>query len=113
MLSERRAYPRSNVGLEVGWTGTAGYRHARISDLSVDGCYVESMSNALVGAILRFEIQLSEEEQLYLKGQVMHCAPSRGFGLRFVNLDESQLSRIRRVIATDAPTDDTATQSPD
>lgn len=110
-MDDRRAQQRANLNLEVVWAGASGYHQARIRDLTESGCYIDSFGTVVTGEILRFEIQLSEDERLYFEGEAVHSTPDVGFGLRFVNLDDEQLQKIRRVIGAGAPADDTATSA--
>src|SRR2546427_4622895 len=97
-MIEQRAKPRINICLEAYWDGRSGNYSARTTDLSEDGCYIDSLGDVTVGEILGFEIQLPAGEWLYLEGEVMHAKPSLGFGIRFIDLDPEQVEKIRGVI---------------
>ena len=96
-MIEQRVEPRTDICLEANWDGRSGNCVARMTDLSVTGCYVDSLGEVKVGEILGFEIQLPGGEWLYLEGEVMHAKPRLGFGIRFIDLDTEQVEKIRGV----------------
>ena len=83
---ERRSKKRYEVCLDAIWDGARGNSRARVTDLSEDGCYIDSISEALTGEILHLKVQLPSGEWLDLSGQVAHVFPRIGFGIRFVEL---------------------------
>src|SRR5262249_4445110 len=100
IMSNRRTDDRLEVCLDAAWEGKSGNHLARITDLSESGCYVDTLGDATVGEILTFKVQLPSGEWLELTGEVAHQTPPLGFGLRFVQLADEQLSDLRSFIAT-------------
>ncbi|HEX2268436.1 MAG TPA: PilZ domain-containing protein [Pyrinomonadaceae bacterium] len=97
-MSERRSGKRWDVSLDAVWDGKSGNHTARISDLSEGGCYMDTMGDAIPGEILTLKLQLPTGEWLELTGEVAHHTPPLGFGLRFVDLPEEQVERLRSFI---------------
>jgi hypothetical protein len=95
---ERRGHERVRVPLEVRWEGLSGWRAARIYDISMSGCYVEALSHTHVAERLHIEIQTPAGPWLELDGEVIHHQPYMGFGLRFVNLTDSQRDSLAALI---------------
>jgi hypothetical protein len=97
--NERRSEKRWEVCLDAVWEGKSGNYGARIVDLSEGGCYIDTLSEACVGELLNFKLQLPNGEWLYLTGEVAHQTPALGFGVRFVNLTEDQIEKLRSLIS--------------
>ena len=96
---ERRTEKRWEVCLEAIWEGESGRYNVRVTDLSEGGCYIDTLSQASVGEVVNFKVLLPGDEWLYLKGEVAHRTPPLGFGVRFVELTESDLARLRTLIS--------------
>jgi PilZ domain len=97
-MSERRSGKRWDVSLDAVWDGKSGNHTARISDLSEGGCYMDTMGDAIPGEILTLKLQLPTGEWLELTGEVAHHTPPLGFGVRFVDLPEERVERLRSFI---------------
>src|SRR5215212_9058799 len=96
MGEERRIEERVPLMLELRWESLSGRHPARISDMSLNGCYVETMGQVTVGELIRLEVQLPTGRWLPLIGEAVYHLPGMGFGLRFRRLTETQ----REVIAS-------------
>ena len=90
MTDERRDEERIPLSLEVRWEGVS--HSARVGDISVDGCYIDTIAGTVaVGELISFEVKLPSGEWLPLRGEVTHTMPGIGFGLCFPFLtDEEQ-----------------------
>lgn len=95
---DRRTEKRWEVCLDAVWEGESGRYTARVTDLSEGGCYIDTLSQASVGEIVNFKVLLPGSDWLYLKGEVAHRTPPLGFGVRFVELSESDLEKLRALI---------------
>jgi hypothetical protein len=71
---------------------------ARIVNISIHGCLVESLTPPELGKPVEFTAELLGRPAI-LRGVVVHTAGGRGFGIRFVGLDEDVARRVR-VVAT-------------
>lgn len=90
MADERRSEERVPLVLDMRWESLSGRRAARISDMSLSGCYVESLGQVTVGELIRFEVQLPTGRWMPLVGEVVYHLPPMGFGVRFRPLTETQ-----------------------
>lgn len=97
-INERRGATRFEVCLDAVWDGTRGTDRARVTDLSESGCYVDSICEASEGEVLHLKVQIPSGEWLDLVGTVAHATPRLGFGLRFVQMEQSQTEKVRRFI---------------
>jgi hypothetical protein len=94
MADERRSEERVPLLLDIRWGRLSGKHTARISDMSLSGCYVESLGQVTVGELIRFEVQLPAGGWMPLVGEVVYHLPSMGFGVRFRPLTETQKEMI-------------------
>ena len=97
-MDERRGGQRWDVMLDAVWDGKSGNYTARITDLSDGGCYMDSLGGVVMGERVNLKLKLPGGEWLELSGEVAHHTPPMGFGVRFLNLSEKQLSTLRALI---------------
>ena len=97
-MSDRRTEKRWEVSLDAVWDGKSGNYSARVTDLSEGGCYVDTLGEAQVGEILSLKIQMPSGDWIELSGEVAHQTPPLGFGMRFENLSDEQVDKLRSVI---------------
>jgi hypothetical protein len=99
MNEERRADERVALNLPVRWDGLSGGLEARIEDLSLGGCFVNTRGTVSPGELITLEIKLPSGEWLPLRGEVISCQPEIGFGLVFPFLTGEEEAEIRQVLA--------------
>lgn len=97
-MNERRSARRMNVSLEAVWDGTAGRYEARVSDISLSGCYMDTIGEPEMGAVIRFRLQLPCGDWLSLQGQVVHYQRTVGMGLRFTFLTPDEEAKLRELL---------------
>lgn len=94
MFKERRLHPRVPLSLSVMWEGTAGKYEARTSDISMSGCFVDSIGQVALGELISFKLQMPAGDWMEVQAQVTNPLPPSGFGVRFVDLSDHQLKRL-------------------
>ena|SRR6185503_5338043 len=99
---ERRQHPRRPVVLECQVEGVSGLTDMRVTDLSVDGCYVDSRALVGVGSPTTLHLRLSGIT-LTLTGRIAHSQPGIGFGVRFDRLPSSTAQMLEKIL--EPPTD--------
>ena len=77
---------------------SSGRREARISDLSLGGCYVDSIAPVAQGETIAFDIPVAEGKLLHLVGTVAHVFESNGFGVKFAELSQADTMQILELI---------------
>ena len=97
-MADRRRYERVTLPLEARWEGLSGRHPARLSDLSLGGCFVESLGQVLVGESIQFDIQLPTGRWISLGGEVMYHQPNLGFGVRFKELPELEREMLASLV---------------
>ena len=98
MSDERRNAERVPFPLEARWEGQSGRHTARISDISLGGCYIESLGQVTVGESVSFEVQLPTGRWMRLRGTVAYQHSNMAFGVQFNDLSELELNLLSDVI---------------
>jgi hypothetical protein len=98
VADERRSAERVRFPLEVRWEALSGMRAARVYDISLSGCYIETLGDVQTGEIMRLEIQSPTGRWLQFEGQVVHHQRNMGFGLRLVNLSDARRDALARLL---------------
>ena len=95
MTENRRSDERISINLPAKWDGLAGNYEARIEDLSLGGCFVNTAGRVDPGDVIVLEVKLPSGEWLPLRGEVASYQPGIGFGLLFTFLtsDEEEVLR--------------------
>lgn len=92
-MEDRRSAPRLNVSLEAVWDSATDNHPALVTDLSLGGCYLNSVGEIRVGETVGFRVLLPDGDWLYVEGEVRHHG-GRGFGVKFVDLEPQQEEKI-------------------
>ena len=93
-MDDRRSTPRLSVSLEAVWDSATDNLPALITDLSLGGCYLNSVGETRVGETVGFRVLLPDGDWLYIEGEVRHHHGGRGFGVKFMDLDPEQEQKI-------------------
>ena len=102
---ERRKHPRYPVnggGAEVRQQGVDARIWARLTDISLGGCYLEIMSPLPVLTYVNLVLTL-EEQRLQAKGQVVVAHPNFGMGIQFIDLSPADRKMLEGWLAALAP----------
>ncbi len=95
-----RSHERKLIMIEIVLDSSAGKRSSRISDLSMGGCFVESITSYREGEELAFELRSSEGEVLRFSGRVAYVMDTFGFGLEFHDLGPEQKLFLEQAIGS-------------
>lgn len=90
---------RIGMPLEIVLESSSGRREARISDLSLGGCYVDSIAGVSQGENVRFKLTLPDRGSVEMSGTVVYVHERIGFGLRFDSLSDEQREALNQVIS--------------
>jgi hypothetical protein len=99
MGDERRSQERVKLVLEARWEGLAGNHEARLCDLSLSGCFIESSGQVALREQVRFEIQMPWGRWLPLQGEVVYRQENFGFAIRLTELSEMQRRQFNALFA--------------
>jgi PilZ domain-containing protein len=98
MTEERRSDERVSLNLPARWDGLSGGHEARIEDLSLGGCFVNTGGRVDVGEIVGLEIKLPLGEWLPLRGEVISYQQGIGFGVVFPFLTSDEEQALRELV---------------
>ena len=98
MADERRRHRRVPVLFEVEWQGAAGRHEARTVDLSLGGCFIDTIAPAASGEPVVLKLRLPGGGWIELQGEVTYQYPGVGFGVRFTGALEADRRRLEWLI---------------
>ncbi len=93
-----RKQERTPVSIDIILEWSSGKRQARISDLSLQGCFIDCLASIREGEIVSFKVNLSEKEWFDLRGKVVYALDGFGFGVHFIELPKNVLSLVEHCI---------------
>ncbi len=96
---ERRADPRLQlkVPVELHIEGNDSPYRCATSDLSLHGCYIETMFPFAVGTEIELKLQISST--LLIVGTVVTCDPQVGNGIQFTRMLPEDIDELREFMA--------------
>ena len=100
MPEERRTDQRVPLNLPARYDGLSGRREARVEDISMGGCFVNTQSLVEPGEVITVEIRLPSGEWAQLRGEVTSRQPGIGFGMVFTFLTEDETRTLQQIIPT-------------
>jgi hypothetical protein len=100
MPDERRRNQRQKVLLEARWSSLSKRHEARVDDVSLSGCFVNTYGPVEVGERVEMKILRRSGEWLQLKGTVATYQHGVGFGLAFTDLTDETKRALQDLIAT-------------
>jgi Tfp pilus assembly protein PilZ len=100
MQDERRINKRKRLLLEAKWRSVSRRHEARVDDVSLGGCFVNTYAQVELGEHIDLEIQLASSEWLSLRGQVASYQPGVGFGMSFTSLSAEEAAGLEELLRT-------------
>ena len=98
-MPERRSNERKKVLLEARWSSISRRHEARVDDVSLGGCFVNTYGHVELSEPVDLEILLPSGEWLALDGTVATYHAGVGFGMAFTSLSEGQMTALKELIA--------------
>jgi len=95
-----RKHERSQYLNEVVLEWASGRREARISDLSLGGCFVDTIVTIRPGDEVVIKGTLGGAAELELKGKVAYVMDGFGFGMSFDDLSDEAFQSLRQILNT-------------
>jgi hypothetical protein len=100
MDQERRRSERKRVLLEAKWESMSRTHEARVDDVSLGGCFVNTFGRVEPHEAVNLQIQLPSGKWLPLRGEVASYQPGVGFGVAFTSLTEEEIAVLKDLMAT-------------
>ena len=100
MSNERRSSQRKRLLLEAKWESMSRTHEARVDDVSLSDCFVNTYGRVESNEEIDLQIELPSGEWLSLSGRVASYQPGVGFGMAFTSLSKEKLAKLEEMIAT-------------
>ena len=100
MPEERRNNQRKRILLEAKWQSMSRTHEARVDDVSLGGCFVNTFGRVELNEDVNLLIEFPAGEWLSLTGWVASYQPGVGFGMSFDSLSEDKQGMLEELIAT-------------
>lgn len=97
MSEERREHPRFAHPFEGTWTGASGASPCRIADISLGGCFVQSMATPASGENTTVTIHIGHHVFTF-HGVVVYSEQGMGFAVRFKDIPEEEFAELKRLL---------------
>lgn len=101
-MPERRSNERKKVILEARWSSMSRKHEARVDDVSLGGCFVNTYGHVELNEPVDLQILLPAGDWLSLHGNVASYHAGVGFGMSFTALSDEQSATLKDLIATAA-----------
>ena len=96
---DRRQYPRFRClgNVQVSRAESANHLWAKLGDISLGGCYIDTPVPEAVGSKLRLVVQI-QENKISATGEVRTCVPALGMGVQFTSFEGGSRELLKQVI---------------
>lgn len=99
-MPERRNTERKRVVLEAKWESMSRRHEARVDDVSLGGCFVNTYGPVELNEPVSLQILLPAGVWLNLRGTVVTYQPGVGFGVSFSSLTDEEETALKDLIAS-------------
>lgn len=97
-MNERRSAERIKGPFDARWSGASGV--CRVPDLSINGCYINSLSSQAVDSKMVVTLVTPKGQTLELPGVIVSVDAGIGFAVRFTDLPEAVRTALADWIAS-------------
>ena len=102
-VSERRAHPRLARSFQGTWAGAG---QCRISDVSISGCFVNTLASPGQGEETEVAVAIGDH-RFTLRGEVAYVDDGMGFALKFGEIGKEDRQVLLRLLKALASEDET------
>lgn len=93
-----REHERISHLVEVVLESASGKREVRISDLSLGGCFVETIAQLGQGEDAKLLVKRPDGEPLAFTGKIAYALQGVGFGMKFDELTDDQRTFLENTV---------------
>jgi PilZ domain-containing protein len=94
----QREHQRYTHFLDVVLESSSGKIEARISEIGLGGCYVDTIVTVYEGDEVFFHLGPPFDESLRFAGTVVYVFPGMGFGIKFKDITDQNRAVIEQII---------------
>jgi PilZ domain len=98
MPDERRTSERKIILLDAKWESMSRTHEARVDDVSLGGCFVNTFGRVEPNEEVNLQILLPSGEWLPLRGKVASYQPGVGFGISFISLSKNETEVLKELM---------------
>lgn len=102
MTDEKRKHDRIALVMEASWEGSGTKSVARTTDISLTGCFIDTLGQVGVGDILNLRFTPPGGDYIAVEGKVMYQQNGVGFGVRFTRMSDSDRRRLESILNPEA-----------
>jgi PilZ domain len=100
MREERREYERLPLSVPAMLSGASGAAPGRATEISLDGCTVETEAPLSEGALVQVMLHVTPgAAPIAVEAAVVHGVLPHGGGLHFVRIQPGERNRLRQFVA--------------
>ena len=103
MTTERRRYARVSQPFDGSWRGASGATKCRLSDISLGGCFVQSLALPTPGETTVISIAIGPDHSLTFTGRVVYVDPGMGFAVQFHEIRQPDVDELLRLFSALQP----------
>lgn len=85
--------------LEAKWKSMSTTHEARVEDLSLGGCFLDTVGRVEQDEAVDLEIHLPSGQWLSLRGKVVTYQPGVGFGMSFTSLSRDEVAALENLMS--------------
>ena len=93
-----RQHERTQYFTEISLESASGKRSARISDVSLGGCFVDTLTNVCEGEEVHLIGDVGDSGHLDIRGKVAYVMNGFGFGVAFTTFDNGSEAAIKKMV---------------
>jgi len=93
-----REHERTSYLTEVILESASGKRQARLSDLSLGGCFVDTLTNVREGEDVTLSASFENGDRFEARGRVAYVMQGFGFGLSFIELANGSQEILEKLV---------------
>jgi hypothetical protein len=97
-MDERRQHFRLAMPIEGSWHGASGANVCRIADVSIGGCFIQSLATPTPGEATNVTMHVGPDDTLTLRGLVVYVERGMGFAVSFQDVPAEAAAKIRKLI---------------
>ena len=98
MNEERRLHPRVARPFDGTWRGASGVTRCRIADISIGGCFVQTLALPAAGETTVLTVAIGESHAITFTGTVVYVDPGMGFAVQFTPLESADVDELQRLL---------------
>ncbi|HMF57272.1 MAG TPA: hypothetical protein VK619_13095 [Pyrinomonadaceae bacterium] len=74
-------------------------RNGKMTSLSLDSCFIQTKAEVIVGQTIHVDLKNCLGSPLLLHGEIYYRLERLGFGVRFADLCEDEIEKLKEIIA--------------